>query len=249
MAGPGWVVYENALDPDFVTQINAELPAAYQVRREIQQRNGIGANMQGTLHHLLERENFALPLLSKMLCHEEITFHLKGKYILNGINGVMHTRDAGSYIGKMHRDVRTFTREAIMMIQMIITLDEFTTANGATYFLSGSHLSAGKPDEEYFYRSADRAVAPAGSVILFDSNLWHAAGENLTDMPRRALTLGYTRPFIKPQFDFPRFLGYGFAEQLEPSLRQVIGYNARIPENLQEYYQPVALRCYQPDQG
>ncbi|MDN3549553.1 phytanoyl-CoA dioxygenase family protein [Mucilaginibacter aquaedulcis] len=245
----GWIVYEGALTPGFIDEINSDLAKANILRRSIQIKNGISANMDGTLHHLLERDNFALSFLDNMYCNEEISWFLNGNYILNGINAVVHARQEHPYLSNMHRDVRTFMKETKLLIQMIVTLDDFTVDNGATYLLSGSHKVDVRPDETYFYEHADRAVAPKGSIIMFNSNLWHAAGENKTDGLRRALTLGFTRPFFKQQMDYPRFLGYDFGEGLSPQLRQVIGYNARTPESLEEYYQPPHLRMYQRDQG
>lgn len=244
----GWIIYENALTPDFINRINKDLASAYVYRRKIQEKNGISANMDGTLHHLLERDNFSIPFLEKMYCDKEINDFLDGNYILNGINAVIHRKQEHPYVCNMHRDVRTFMGDNKMLIQMIVTLDDFTLLNGATHFLSGSHITALKPNESFFYKNADRAVTPKGSIILFNSNLWHAAGENTRPEPRRALTLGFTRPCFKPQMDYPRFLGYEFVSKLNPELRQVIGYNARIPENLDEYYQPPHLRMYQRDQ-
>ncbi|MGN6397857.1 MAG: phytanoyl-CoA dioxygenase family protein [Mucilaginibacter sp.] len=245
----GWAIYENALPNEQIERINADLVKAYTTRREIQIKNGISANMGGTLHHLLERDNFALDFLQKRYCHDEITRYFGGNYILNGINAVIHAGHERPYVSNMHRDVRTFMTDTKLLIQMIVTLDEFNIFNGATHFLSGSHKMPQRPEEADFYSRADRAVAPEGSIILFHSNIWHAAGKNLTSKPRRALTLGFSPPYIKPQFDYCRFLGYDFVVALSPELRQIIGYNARIPENLSEYYQPVQLRMYQPDQG
>ncbi|MEN0052962.1 MAG: phytanoyl-CoA dioxygenase family protein [Mucilaginibacter sp.] len=245
----GWIVYEGALTPDFIDEINSDLAVAHVLRRDIQVKNGISANMDGTLHHLLERDNFALSFLDNMYCNEEIGWFLGGNYILNGINAVVHARQEHPYLSNMHRDVRTFMKETKLLVQMIVTLDDFTMNNGATYFLSGSHKVDVRPDEAYFYEHADRAIAPKGSIIMFNSNLWHAAGENKTNGLRRALTLGFTKPFFKQQMDYPRFLGYEFGKGLSPQLRQVIGYNARTPENLDEYYQPPHLRMYQRDQG
>ncbi|ASU34756.1 phytanoyl-CoA dioxygenase family protein [Mucilaginibacter xinganensis] len=245
----GWVIYEDVLSTDFVEKINDDLEAAYIDRRKIQEKNGISANMDGTLHHLVERNNFSIPFLEKMICDDEIRNFLGGNYILNGLNAVIHRKQEHPYLSNMHRDVRTFSSDTKMLLQMIVTLDDFTRLNGATYFLSGSHKIDLRPDETYFKKFADRAIAPQGSIILFNSNIWHAAGENYTDEPRRALTLGFTRPFYKQQFDYTRFLGYDFASQLKPDLQQVIGYNSRIPETLDEYYQPPELRMYQRDQG
>jgi ectoine hydroxylase-related dioxygenase (phytanoyl-CoA dioxygenase family) len=115
--------------------------------------------------------------------------------------------------------------------------------------LTGSHKYDIKPEAEAFYANAERILAKKGSIVLFDSNLWHAAGVNKTDSPRRALTLSYTRPFLKQQFDYPRALGYEYGEMLDDNLRQVLGYRSRVPANLYEYYQPVNKRMYQSDQG
>ena len=67
----GWVIYENAISPEFIDVINKDLDEGYSYRRKIQEENGIGANMAGTLHHLLERDNFSLPFLEKLYCHNE----------------------------------------------------------------------------------------------------------------------------------------------------------------------------------
>lgn len=245
----GWVIYENAIAEDLIYQIISEFENSYQKRRSVQVSNGIQDSMAGTLHHLLERENFSLPLLNNMYCDKQLRDFLGGNYILNGINGVSITKSNTAYINRIHRDVRTFSVEQNFMIQMIIPLDDFVPLNGATYFLSGSHKIDVQPSEEYFNKHAIQAVAKKGSIILFNSNLWHAAGTNFTDKQRRALTLGFTKPYVKQQFDYPRFLGYEFGESLNNDLRQVIGYNARVPASLEEYYMPKEKRMYQADQG
>lgn len=245
----GWVIYEDAANEKMINTIINDLEPAYLMRREIQVQNGIETNMEGTLHHLLEKDNFSLPFLSQKYCDREMRHFLDGNYIVNGISGVLNFKNFKAYVHNVHRDIRSFTGDFKIAIQMIVLLDDYTLENGATYFLSGSHKKDVKPYDVFFYEQADRAVAKKGSIILFDSNIWHAVGTNNTDGPRRALTLTFTRPFFKPQFDFPRFLGYEYGESLNDHLRQVIGYNARISANLQEFYQPPHLRMYQPGQG
>jgi ectoine hydroxylase-related dioxygenase (phytanoyl-CoA dioxygenase family) len=245
----GWVVYENALETEFVDQINNSLDDAYEKRREIQIKNGIEQVMEGTLHHLLEADNFAVKFLDRLYCHQEMELFLGGKYIVNAFGGVMNAKSSKSYVQNIHRDVRTFMGEEKTMIQMLVLLDDFTPKNGATFMLTGSHKKPDKPNEFSFYENADRVIAGKGSIVLFDSNLWHAAGKNKTKFSRRALTISFTRPQFKQQLDYPRFLGYDYGEKLSDDLRQVIGYKSRTPANLHEYYQPVSKRMYQPGQG
>jgi ectoine hydroxylase-related dioxygenase (phytanoyl-CoA dioxygenase family) len=154
-----------------------------------------------------------------------------------------------SYVGRIHRDLRSFSGPVNLMGQLLVMLDDFTEENGATYLLSGSHRLSEKPPDDLFFRDAVRAVAPAGSIVAFNSNLWHAAGVNRTLRPRRALTLVFTRPFIKQQFDYPRALGDDRAASFSPVLRQLLGYNARVPASLDEWYQVPEKRLYKRDQG
>lgn len=245
----GWAVYENVLNDEEVDEINNSLNEAYCIRRKIQIENSIGSNTEGTLHHLIGPGNFAIKFLNKGCFDMEIQEFLKGKYIVNAFGAVINTKNTRQYVQKIHRDVRSFTGDLKMMIQMLVLLDDFTEDNGATYFLSGSHKKHEQPEERFFYQNASRALAKKGSIILFDSNLWHAAGWNHTDAKRRALTIGFTPPYIKQQFDYPRSLGYEYGEELSEGLKQVIGYKSRVPSTLYEYYQPPHKRMYQPGQG
>jgi len=54
---------------------------------------------------------------------------------------------------------------------------------------------------------------------------------------------------VKQQLDYPRALGDEFGASLSPVLRQVLGYNARVPASLDEWYQPPERRLYQKSQG
>ena len=132
---------------------------------------------------------------------------------------------------------------------MLVMVDPFTLQNGATHVLSGSHHSPEPPEEALFHQRSERLVAPAGSIVLFDSNLWHAAGANLSDRPRAALTLSFSRAFVKQQMDYPRFLGEAFGQSVSPRLRQLLGYDAMTPMSYDEWYRPRESRLYHADQG
>jgi hypothetical protein len=91
-------------------------------------------------------------------------------------------------------------------------VDDFTEANGATCFVPGSHLRHRPPRAD----DVDRAVpleAPAGTVVVFESRLWHRTGHNRTSDQRRAGIFGwYTRPIYRTQENW--FLS------LDPAVRQ-----------------------------
>ncbi len=244
----GWVHFRQVIDKPFVDYLNEGLAVAYNLCRSIQIKNGIGGNMNGTVHHLPGQHDSFLEFIQRMYLDKFIKRFFGAPYILNGFGGVSNLPSSRSYVSNIHRDIRTFYNVP-MMLNMLVMLDDFTEDNGATWFLTGSNNFDEKPDEKYFYENADRALGKAGDIILFDSLLWHAAGMNTTDKVRRALTLTYSRPFMKQQLDYPRLFGYDNGEAFAPEVRQVIGYNSRVPSTLDEWYQPVEKRFYKQGQG
>lgn len=246
----GYALFERAIDLELLCPLRTDLESLYRKRRAVQKRNGIAQGMSGTCHHLLGENSAMDRLMATLPLHDIIRWFFDGPYILNSFGGFLNdpAREEG-YIAAIHRDVRTHSREFKLMLNMLIMLDEFTSENGATYLLPGSQNIADRPNEESFYAQADRARGLAGDIVLFDSRLWHTAGENRSAAPRRALTLTFSRPFMKPQLDYPRYLGATYGASLAPAVRQVLGYEARIPESIDEFYQPPARRAYKADQG
>lgn len=244
----GWTIIDNLVTSELTGDLRVEIDLAYEECRSIQVKNGIEANTDGTVHHLLAFGGAFLFFLEKLYCHEILAGFFNAPYILNTYGGVINLPQKASYVANIHRDIRTFYNIPMMM-NMLVMLDDFTLENGATYLLSGSHAKDEKPTEETFYKCAERAVGKAGSILLFDSLLWHAAGINRTDRPRRALTLAFTRPFQKQQLDYPRLLGYDKTDSFSEDLRQILGYNSRVPTSLDEWYQTPAKRFYKPGQG
>jgi hypothetical protein len=245
----GWTLLPAALPGDFLHRLTRELEAAYADQRALQVRNGVGAGADGTVHHLPCVGGAFLELLAMQPGRPLLERYFGGPYILNTFGGVLNLPNQLSYVGRVHRDQRTFSGDLHLMLQLLVMLDDFTEENGATYFLSGSHRLTTAPSDEAFFRGAARAVGTAGSIVVFNSNLWHAAGANRTDRSRRALTLAFTLPFMKQQLDYPRALGYERGESLSPDVRQLLGYNARVPASLDEWYQPPDKRMYKRDQG
>lgn len=91
-------------------------------------------------------------------------------------------------------------------------IDDFTADNGATCFVPGSHRVNGHIDDEA-KRRAVPYEAPAGTMVVFESRMWHRTGANVTaDQHRRAAFAWYTRPIYRTQENW--FLS------LDPSVRQ-----------------------------
>ena len=169
-----------------------------------------------------------------------------GPYILNSFGG--NFNEGSNYASEIHRDIRSF-QDPCPLLNTLVMLDDFTEDNGATWLMTFGHILPDQPDDKLFHMHAQQVTAPAGSILLWNSNLWHRAGENKTGKPRRIVTPIYSRPWFKPGFDYCRSLGYPQVADLPETLRQVLGYNARVPASLDEWYQPPEKRMYRSDQG
>lgn len=250
IATDGWVLFKGALQDDLLPRLRSDLQLVYERRRAVQIHNGIGDGMAGTCHHLLGEQSAMDDFIATLPLHNFTRQFFSGPYILNSFGGFINEVDGSDgYIGSIHRDVRTFSQDFRLMLNMLVMLDDFTPENGATHIMPRSHGLATKPTAASFENAATRATGSAGDILVFDSRLWHAAGHNQTAKSRRALTLTFTRPFFKPQLDYPRFLGADYASALRPEVRQVLGYDARVPADIEEFYQPPEHRAYKSDQG
>jgi ectoine hydroxylase-related dioxygenase (phytanoyl-CoA dioxygenase family) len=77
-------------------------------------------------------------------------------------------------------------------------IDDFSTENGGTRIIPGSHLRRQLPQDALSDRESDQLdqvniTGKAGSVVIFNSHLWHAGAENRTSAARRVVLSYFTR--------------------------------------------------------
>ena len=131
----------------------------------------------------------------------------------------------------------------------MLTLDDFTAENGGTLVVAGTHQRPERPEELYLEAAAVPVECPAGSMIVFDSTLWHAAGPNRSDRDRLAINHQFTRSFFKQQIDYARALGDELVLAQPPRIQQVLGWYTRVVSSLDDYYRPADERLYRSGQG
>jgi ectoine hydroxylase-related dioxygenase (phytanoyl-CoA dioxygenase family) len=89
--------------------------------------------------------------------------------------------------------------DALLHLATIWMLTDFTPENGGTLLVPGSHRFAGNPsadtmggiDRDAPYPTEFHAVGSAGSVLLYDSRMWHAVPPNRSAADRVALIVRY----------------------------------------------------------
>jgi ectoine hydroxylase-related dioxygenase (phytanoyl-CoA dioxygenase family) len=150
---------------------------------------------------------------------------------------------------RFHQDFPRVLNGCMMSINTFFAISDFSRENGATLVVPGTHQKSIPPTPEYLHANAVSVECPAGSMLVFDSTLWHAAGDNQTNRNRLAINNQFTRSYIKQQIDYCRALGEAAITPLKPRTQQLLGYYVRTPASLDEYYQPEEKRLYQRGQG
>lgn len=106
-------------------------------------------------------------------------------------------------------------------------LDDFTEDNGATRVVPGSHSSGKTPRDEMDDPGAPHPrekmlLAPAGTVVVFNSHTWHGGTLNRTDKPRRAMHSYFTRRDQTQQLDQKKYLRPETRARLSEAARVIL---------------------------
>jgi ectoine hydroxylase-related dioxygenase (phytanoyl-CoA dioxygenase family) len=113
--------------------------------------------------------------------------------------------------------------EPFRIVTSIWLLDDFTSENGATRVVPGTHRQLTQPPKSFAdpaSRHPDQRiiVGPAGSVLLFNGHLWHSGTRNQTNQHRRVLQCSFVAR------DEVRFNAIKFdAADLSPTSRYILG--------------------------
>ena len=94
-------------------------------------------------------------------------------------------------------------------------LSDFSTTNGSTELVPGSHLTGAHPcagDQSNY--DIVQPEAPAGTLMVFDGRLWHGTGANSGNEDR----LGVLATFCAPQFRQQENQTIGLDRELWPGL-------------------------------
>ena len=108
-------------------------------------------------------------------------------------------------------------------LNAIWALSDFRSDNGATRIIPGSHKLDHSPE---YGRQYDSVVAtmPAGSVMLFDSALWHAGGANESDSRRFAFSCAYCWGWMRQQENLQLGIPRDIAMRFPRRLQELCGY-------------------------
>jgi ectoine hydroxylase-related dioxygenase (phytanoyl-CoA dioxygenase family) len=132
---------------------------------------------------------------------------------------LLHCDDAYCYMPRPRRHVA---------VSAIWAIDEFTSDNGATELIPGSHRWANEtpaPDDDRIRR----VEMPAGSVVVFLGTVWHRGGAHRGRTTRLAITPQYCEPWIRQIENMPLAVPPAMAKQMSERVQALLGYSIHQP--------------------
>jgi len=251
----GGAVVEDVLNATMLAKIREAMYRAQKaIHQEVGEEKLRRAGELGVLRLMLKFE----PIFFSFLELSEVIAIVDGMvsptailHLQNGFILPSFPRDQTPSIfqNRFHQDFPRVFNGYLASINVLFAIDEFSASNGATVVVPGSHQRTQAPDTALLESAAVPAEAPAGSMIVFDSTLWHRAGVNTSGKDRLAINHQFTRSFLKQQIDYVRALGEDVILEQRPRTRQLLGWATRVVTSLDEYYRPESERLYQKGQG
>jgi ectoine hydroxylase-related dioxygenase (phytanoyl-CoA dioxygenase family) len=103
-------------------------------------------------------------------------------------------------------------------------LTDFTTENGATRLVPGSHKADRSPQPFGEPALTRAAKMPAGSVLVFDGSIWHGGGANHSTERRLGIAMNYCAGWVRQQENQQLGIPIEIARTFSPRLRKLVGY-------------------------
>jgi ectoine hydroxylase-related dioxygenase (phytanoyl-CoA dioxygenase family) len=178
---------------------------------------------------LLKYDDYFLNIATNEIVLEIVERFLGDFYVLSLQNAIINKPNEEHHQSSWHRDLpyQNYVISNPLSINALFCIDDFSVETGGTIVVPYTHKTEILPSDRYIEKHAVTAVAKAGSVIVFDSMLFHKAGYNSSNIIRRAVNHQYQIPLLKQFYDFPKALDGKFSN--DEFLAQLLGYTSQVP--------------------
>ena len=212
------------------TGLAAKLRSRFQeLVEEESERAGLEFKQEPGTHRLADLVNKD-PLFELCFSHPRVlaavAWVLANDLKLSSLNG----RDAlpGQGLQPLHVDWKGAVAPGDFQVcNSIWLLDDFTAENGTTRVVPGSHRAGKTPQEalgdpEAPHPDERLLIAPAGTVVIFNSHTWHGGTLNRSGEPRRALHSYFCRRRHPQQVEQRALLRPETGERLNEATRFIL---------------------------
>ena len=257
LASDGAIVVHDAVDQEFVAATQRALYGAQRaIRRHIGEERLAAAHELGVIRIPMKWDAhffrfFELPAVLQVIdatVGDTAICHLQNGFILPSRE--LSKEKTTVFQNTMHRDFPRYLDGYVASVNTFFAMSDFTPSTGGTKILQGTQQrpDAWTPSEAEAADAVD-FVCPPGTMLVFDSTVWHAAGDNLSGEDRLAVNHQWTKSFLKQQIDYVRALGNDLVVTQPPRTQQLLGWYTRVVTSLDDFYRPQDERLYRSGQG
>lgn len=233
----GYTIIENGLPTSELLVLKEELDKVYKIQEDELGRDNLDKIDETNLVRIPLAYS---DLFAKLAAKEDFMYYVKkilgDFFVLHLQNGIINMPNEAHHQSSWHRDLpyQNWTSSEPLACNVYYCLDDFNSQTGATHILPFSHQFTSAPSTQYMERHSIQINAPAGSVILFNSMLFHKAGFNTSaNIIRRGINHVYVKPIISQQINLPKFLNGKYSDN--DFLSMLLGYNTVLANSVFEY--------------
>ena len=224
IARDGYTILENAIAPELVDALSADL---LRLERELAvrpSRNDFEGTRTVRIYNLLVHGALyeGIPVHPGVLPLVEAV--LDAGCLVSSLSSI--SIDADETPQPIHADDQLIPLpkpHVPTVCNTMWALTDFTEANGATRIIPGSHLRDHSPVYGRHYDSIPAAMR-RGSVLVWHGSLWHGGGANRTQVRRVGIAMNYCAGWIRQQENQQLGIPRDVAQRFSPRLRELVGY-------------------------
>ena len=242
--GQGYTLVPDTLSEDQIRDATRAMLEVYEHEREVAE--GVETQTEHALavHHLFAKHRY----FEEFYLNDKVNAVIR---LVLGDDMVLTETHARSVLPSSGREARHgfqvhVDREAFsvlpfegsshhypMAINLAWFLVDFTEDNGATVLWPGTHKlnQVPDPDADYSDRLRTRAIGPAGTCVVWDAALWHAAtGRNTSDHLRHSALGFYHRRWIRGTINVEHVIPPEVLARMSPEMHRLIGLDDWPPD-------------------
>lgn len=236
----GYAELPGLLSPQQVQDYSARLDTVYDRQVEELGRDNLRAIGEENLARCpLAYDEAFVDLLADLRVLEVVRALLGNYVVLHLQNGIIVHPHTQHHQSAWHRDLpyQEFVSSRPLAANVFICLEDFSFETGGTMFLAFSHRQEKLPSKGVLESLQEQPRVRAGSAVVFDSMVFHRAGNNVSGRIRRGINQVFTTGIVRQQIDIPGWLPAQNPDLHEralkdPELATILGYDARTADSV-----------------
>ncbi len=234
----GYATLDSSFTDEKINEVRQKSDIAADKYTELYSHHDLNSLGESNIYRspaLIDKSFFEIASHPKL--QELVARLIRGKFYLNQQNLVINPPMSNNYTQlKYHRDLpyQHFVSSRPLAINALYAVDEFTIENGATFVIPASHKAEKFPTQKYLDSTQLQITVKAGTFLVLDCMLYHAAAPNLSMNARLGLNHVFTSVMFGPQINWKTSLDE-MNIPITPTLTNLLGLDFATPPNVDEY--------------